>query len=162
MSRSSSQFSCGSMDCLRLGTPQNLMRRTGMSARQWILRYAPRTTHVPSGTFTRRRKYRSRGAGSIGSTQTKVRIPRSAQLAKNIEWFPLMITSSCVNTGSKWCQVWRRRWHCIPSEFGGYVCRGLETEAMEPRRDQDHYGRGTRVDSTSSRRTPLNSMTATP
>lgn len=88
--------------------------------------------------------------------------PKVNPTCKNIEWFPLMITSSYVNTGSKRCQVWRRRWHCIPSEFGGYVCRGLETEAMEPRRDQDHYGRGTRVDSTSSRRTPLNSMTATP
>jgi len=147
--------------CLRIGTAQNLLGAR-MSARRWISRYAPRTIRVPSGTFSRRRKYRSHGAGSIGSTHMKARIPRSAQLAKIRERFPLMKTSSYVNTGSKWRQVGRRRWHCIPSEFGGYVCRRLETEAMESRRDQDHYGRGACVDSTSLRRTPLNLMTATP
>ncbi len=51
-----------------------------------------------------------------------------------------------VNTDSKWRQVGRRRRHGIHSEFRGHVCRGLETEAVEPRQDQDHYGRGTRAD----------------
>src|SRR5258708_38942712 len=55
-----------------------------------------------------------------------------------------------VNTDSKWRQVGRRRRHGIPSEFRGHVCRGLETEAVEPRRDQDHYGRGTRADPSSN------------
>lgn len=55
-----------------------------------------------------------------------------------------MITSY-VNTGSKRRQAGRRRWHRIPSELGGYVCRGLETEAVEPCRDQGYYSRGTPV-----------------
>jgi hypothetical protein len=106
----------------------------------WTLKYVQRTTLVPGMTFTRRDTCHFRAAGLIGTIRTKLRSPRFVCLgASEFSWF-----CSHPDIGSKRRQVRRRGRDGISPEFGGYVRRGLETETVEPRWNQDHYSRGMR------------------
>jgi hypothetical protein len=114
------------------------VRRT----RQWTSKQAQKTRRFPDRTFTRRGTFHSPAVGSTENTRTKARIPGSVQFCKKRR--QLIQVFSHVNVGSQRRQVGRRRRHRIPSEPGSHVRRGLETEAVEPRRDQSYHGRGNR------------------